>query len=421
MGYLKIYGWVALALFTLSCATYQDRVQPGVDLVRSGQVDEAVTHFEQLTQDEKSRDRLAYLLEYATVLQIAGRYQESSKVFIQADKLSEQLDYISISQNTLSALSSEEMIQYKGESYEKIMINAMNALNFIALNDIDSALVEVRRIDEKVKKYKRDNRESYEFNPFASYLSGVLYESLRKWDDAYIAYLKTANLTGASNPFLLSDLNRVAKLSDRTTQLQKEGFYQRELEKQSLGSPGCEAKARCGRLVLIFLQGWGPVKSPQLENPRYPTLLPSFNRTKVLEAEVTALRGAQKRTLQTQTVYNLEQAAIDTLVADQAALVARRFGSAIAKDVVAEQIRQKDELLGFLAWIFMHMSDRADLRQWASLPQTIQMAQLDLPIGDWQLNSKGFTSALEIAEVFAEQKISIQPGKTRFVILRSKK
>jgi len=421
MNYLKVLSQIAIAGLILSCATYQDRVQPGFDLAKSGQINEAVLHFKKLAQDQDSRDRLAHLLEYATILQMAGRYRESAQVFIQADKLSEELDYISVTQTTMSALSSEELIQYKGESFEKIMINAMNALNFIAMDEIDSALVEVRRIDEKVKKFRRDNREDYEFNPFGTYLSGVLYESLKKWDEAFIAYLRTVKMNNIENPLLLADLNRVSNLSDRKSQLKKEGFYVEELEKSNLGSPDCYSKKKCGRLNVIFIQGWGPVKRASFDNPRYPVLLKRESETRSLSIKINSNIDKLPRIYQTKPVYNVHAAAIATLAADQHALAIRRLGGFVAKEVVADQIRQQDELLGFIAWVVMHISDRADVRQWSLLPETVQILPVDLPEGTWSLEPAGLGSDMRISEFFDSKKVEIKAEKTQFVVLRAKK
>jgi hypothetical protein len=421
MSYFRLLICSVSVFYWFGCATYQDRIRPGVDYAVTGKMNDAVQHFASLAQDKSSRDRLAHLLEYGTILQMAGRYKESSLAFIEADRLSEQLDFVSVSQTTMSALSSEEMIDYKGESFEKIMINAMNAINFIALNDMDSALVEIRRIDEKVKKFQRDNREDYEFNPFGTYLSGLIYESLQKWDDAYIAYLKTAKMRNASNPFLLADLNRVALLSGRQSFLEKEGYYQKDLERPNLMSPGCESKKNCGRLNIIFLQGWGPIKKPSFQNPRFPTLMSRRSQTRSLSVSLQSDLDKIPRSFQTQSVYNVEEAAIKTLVADQSALAMRRLGGFVAKEVVADQIRQKDELLGFIAWLTMHLSDRADLRQWSLLPETIQILKVDLPEGDWEIHINGINSQRAVSESFESRSISIKKNKTQFLVLRSKK
>src|SRR5690606_9304797 len=103
---------------------------------------------------------------------------------------------------------------------------------------------------------------------------------------------------------------------------------------------------------------WGPRKAPNPQSPRFPILRSVYNETQGLQVEV-----GEQGSFKTKIVYDVNSAAIKTLLEDQGALAARRFGGFIAKEVVADQIRQKDELLGTAAWLFMHLSDRADLRQ----------------------------------------------------------
>jgi uncharacterized protein len=464
----------------LSCATYQDRIRPPIKSFRYGNQEEALVAVEKLSKEAHSRDRLAYLMEHATFLQMSGRYRESSRVFIQADQLSEQLDYVSLSHGAASAVTGEETLPYKGDSYEKIMINGLNALNFLALNDIDGALVEIRRIDEKIKKYRRDNRQDYEFNPFASYLSGLLYEALKQWDDAYIAYVKTAQInTGSYHPFLLDDLHRVAQRADRLSHLEKEGYYNPKVLASVVGSLesggpfGCKKKSPCGRLVVLFLQGWGPTKVPSSPGSPYPSLVPTFSVTRSLlfkvlptgskkeipptkevstpkggssSKEASSLKGGSTPreaflakgaptkeifskesaavtlstySFQTEPIYNVQKAAVETLKGDQGALIARHLGRVVTKEIVAHQIRQKDELLGALVWLAMFLSDRADLRQWASLPESIQMASINLPPGSWTLEFQGVDKHLQSSEVLQKQEVSLKNQETRFLILRA--
>lgn len=418
--------WLALGLW--GCATYQHQVQPGLAQAKSGQWDAAVDHFKNLTQDTEHKDRLAYLLELGTVLQMAGRYQESANVFIEADRLADQLDYISLTQTTLATLGGEEMVQYKGESYEKIMINAMNALNFIALGDLDAAHVEVRRIDEKVRKFQRDNREDYEFNPFGTYLSGLIFEAQKRWDDAFIAYERTFKIS-ERNPYLSYDLARVAKLAKREDQLKKIGAPIRGLDKAPYFNPDCKKQA-CGEVVVIFLQGWGPKKAPRVDSPQYPTLISTYDPIRSVSVELSSGPGNPKKTqnikLHSVKVYDVQAAAINTLVADQTALALRRLGAFVAKEVVAKKIGERDEGLGFLAWLVMHLSDRADLRQWASLPESIQLARYQVPAGNWQMQLRAVDAAGQpyLAEGTHEaspKQIQVRPGKMDFIIVRSLK
>ena len=55
-------------------------------------------------------------------------YKKSNEVFLKADKLSEQIDYQSVSRVAGATLLNEEMVQYKGDTFEKLFINASAAL-----------------------------------------------------------------------------------------------------------------------------------------------------------------------------------------------------------------------------------------------------------------------------------------------------
>ncbi len=110
--------------------------------------------------EQENGDQLVYLLDYATALQISGKLKESNQVFLKADKLSELVDYHSVSKIAGSLALNEEMVQYKGDTFEKIFINAYLAMNFLEMGNLDDALVEARRINEKYLKFRADEKRN---------------------------------------------------------------------------------------------------------------------------------------------------------------------------------------------------------------------------------------------------------------------
>ena len=75
-----------LSLIFTACASYQSQVSGPREMLKRGQISEALEKFKALAE-KPSDDQLVYLMEYATALQIAGQYKASSEIFIQADKL----------------------------------------------------------------------------------------------------------------------------------------------------------------------------------------------------------------------------------------------------------------------------------------------------------------------------------------------
>lgn len=403
----KIFILLFVFLMGTSCATYQGQVSGPRNLLKSGQVSEALEKFKELAE-KQDRDQLVHVMDYAMALQIAGQYRESSQAFIRADKLVDLNDYHSATNVVGATLGGEEMIQYKGESYEKFLINTMNAINFLMMGQYDDALVEARRINEKLSKMKMDGREPYELSPFARYLAGILWEAQKKYDDAYIEYEGSYKLDGG-NPLLAGDLIRSAKLARRPEAYQK---WKAEF-RSTADNPAWYDKNK-GELIIIYQQGWGPEKQAR-QQYRFPELHHVYSQTQ--QARLT-IDG--KPTAITERVYNVEQVAIQTLEKDFGALVARRVGGIAAKAVVADQVRQKNELLGGLAWIAMNVADRADLRHWSTLPQTIQMIRLPLPSGKYRISLQGLdVSGSATADELTEQDAVIRAGQKTFVNWRS--
>lgn len=408
----RIFLVAASVLFLAGCATHQTYVSEPIRLLQTGQIEAALQKLEPLANQD-SKDQLVFLMEYGTVLHIAGRYKESIQAFIKADKLADELDYHSVSKIAVATLGSEEMLQYKGESYEKLLINAYLSMNFLALGDYDASMVEVRRINDKIKKFRSDGREDYELNPFSSYLSALIWEGDQKYDDAYIAFEKTYELD-ASNPLLAQDLIRSAKLAKRM-----EAYNQWKKKFPEVVEDPSWYDKKMGQAILIYQQGWGPRKTFSYEDHRFPRLIPQMSTTQKARLMVA---GKENKTADSQIVYNVEQVAIRTLQADYSYMMLRKLGAFAAKEVVADQIRQKDELLGAIARIAMHLSDRADLRQWASLPETIQMARIYLPAGEYTVSVQGLLAeagTVPSPDSLEEKKIKIKPGRKTFVTWRS--
>lgn len=408
-AHLKLLSLVAgFCFFAAGCTTYQNKVAGARDALRSGQFARAVTELEPLAK-KKDDDQLVYLLDYATALQEAGRYKESMKAFAEAEAIADIQDYHSISNVAGSLVLSETMIQYKGDDYEKVMINAVNAVNYLETGDLDEALVEVRKLNQKLYKYKNEAKKDYEQNPFAYYLSGIIWEADRKWDDAYIAYKTAYELIPEYAP-LKQDLLRLARRAQRMDDFNdwKKKFGDVEV------SPLWKDKA-AGELIVILQQGWGPRKEPRPENPRFPYLVPSRNFTQTAAVEINGKREAQ-----TSPVFSVQDVAIKTLNDDYARLVASRVGGMVTKAVLSDQLRQKNEALGLLAWVILNAADQADLRQWSTLPQTFQVARVPLKAGKYKVQAAGLDAfGQETGERMQDRDIEIKPGQKVFVNWRT--
>lgn len=396
------------SLVFLSCATHNSRLAPIRNHLLQGQCEEAIKKLDELTAKDDS-DRLLYLMEHGSALQICRDYRKSNQMFLEADKLSEQIDYVSVSKVVGATLLNEEMIQYKGDIFEKLFINASAALNFIELEDFEAAMVEVRRINEKYNKFSSEEKTSYELNSFAQYLAGLIYELDRKYDDACIAYKSAYKLDTSFRNVALDMLSACwrAKRTQEFAELTK------QVEPTAEEMDFIKRKSKNEKIIL-YLQGLGPQKAPRPENHLYPYLLPAQNLTKQIVVSYTD-ESQKPHTKISSPVYSVEKAAINTIEADYNALTGRRLGARVAKEIVADQIRQKDRALGDLALIVMVVSERADLRGWSLLPETIQILRIDAAKMS-KIKVTGLNRFQAESESFEDIDLSLKPGKKIYLV-----
>jgi hypothetical protein len=422
-----IAGAITFVILQVGCATYQNKVEDARRLFISDP-EQAAEKLKPLAEEE-GRDQLVYLLDYATALQTAGRFEDSVQAFLRAEKLADLKDYHSITNVAGSLALSEEMVQYKGEDFEKVLINNMNALNFLAMGKLDEALVEVRRVNEKLTKLRIDGKKDFNQSPLAFYLGAMIWESDRKFDDAYIAYKKTYDVAPLYRP-LREDLIRAAVRAQRPE----------EVEKWKKAFPEVVVRPEwrdrnMGEIVVLYMHGWGPRKQPRPESPRYPKLVSVTYDRPILGVSVTANQSERKVPITGEAVdagkleayasgseiYSIDEVAIKALDGDFARLVGSRIAGVAAKAVLADQLRQKDNMLGQLAWVAMNLADRADLRQWSTLPSAFQIARIPLKAGKYQvrLQSGGTFAPISGDGIGASLRtVDVRPQGKSFLVWR---
>ena len=154
----RIITFVALAILTGSClsgcATYSDKVKSAQKAVATGQTKRAVELLnERLDTDSENRlpkkledtDTLV-LLERATVLQAMGKYKLAARDMMVADDRMEYLDLTTANKAKVGKwLYSGSSVTYRAPPYERLLLNTLNMINFLALRDVSGAKVEARR------------------------------------------------------------------------------------------------------------------------------------------------------------------------------------------------------------------------------------------------------------------------------------
>jgi uncharacterized protein len=315
-------------------------------------------------------NQLLFKLDQATALFAARKYEEAIPIFLEAEELAEIKDYTSISEEVGVLATGQGVRGYKGEDFEKVLINVYLALSFAATGQIESAQVECRKINLLLHRMISEGKRNYEESPFARYLAGILWEASGEWNSAYIDY-KLAYELDPSLPGLPSDLIYTAG---------KMGFASEESQwRQAYPHvPVRRDQHNGGELIVVYQQGRSPRKVPRREDHSLPRFVsrPSedYGARVVVGGET---KGELQRSLDISgtSVRYLEDR-IGRLKMAQLAGVATKaaIGYGVAKAT-------KDDDLGVLAFYALLLSDRADLRSWSTLPQSLQILRVPLSAG----------------------------------------
>ncbi|MDR2495240.1 MAG: hypothetical protein LBD24_08475 [Spirochaetaceae bacterium] len=105
-----------------------------------------------LEKDKKKlyRDRLLYCLDKGMLAHYAEGYEDSIGLLQEGEQAIEDAFTKSVTEAIGSSIVNDKVRAYAGEDYENIYVNAFNALSYYHRGDLESALVEIRRMTEKL-------------------------------------------------------------------------------------------------------------------------------------------------------------------------------------------------------------------------------------------------------------------------------
>ncbi len=141
---------------------------------------------------DTSGDNALLLLDRAVILQQLQDFDLSARDLQTADKQVEMMDFSRSTADEIGKyLFSDDTGPYKSPPYEKLMINTINMINYLAKGDLNGGRIEARRF-AVMQKYLKDNEsDGAELMGAGSYLAGFIFEqsnepqtAMRYYDEA---------------------------------------------------------------------------------------------------------------------------------------------------------------------------------------------------------------------------------------------
>ncbi len=359
----------------------------------------------------KEADIPLLLLERGTILQALQRYDLSARDFEIADKRLIVLDLTSDSAGEIAKyLFSDDATVYKAPPHEKLLLNTLNLINYLARGDASGAKVEARRIVIS-RKYLEGvtDEKRLSMMALASYLAGFAFEAagepnaaIRHYGDALdaggIATLeptvrRLAARTGASDPRLKAwtegPLPEVNPDDGEVLVVFQTGMApHRKAERLPIGAaivaasdpgPGARLSRQEQRRAQAF------AAKGVLKWVNYPTLRAVRLRDGPMRVTVdgVAIDGGSG--------LNIEQAVVQEFKRHEGSLIAGSLTRLLTRAVAGElsqaavKSASKNGLAGLLVGLAvegaMTAADTPDTRGWVTLPSQIRVARARLPAG----------------------------------------
>jgi uncharacterized protein len=185
------------AAFASGCAGYAGDVQEIRSALLAGDVPGALKESDRALEvgepDEYPKDvggnTSLLVLERASVKQALASHASSALDFQVADKNLEVLDLKNDTAGNIGKwLFSDNATVYKAPPHEKLLLNTLNMLNYLATGDLESARVEARRF-EIARRYVEDAYSPAEARlGLGEYLAGFTFEMSGRFEQALYHY-----------------------------------------------------------------------------------------------------------------------------------------------------------------------------------------------------------------------------------------
>jgi len=440
--WVVVLGWVG-------CASYAPHSIEIKNRLAGGRFDSAL---EEVDRAKSASSRLLTLYETGLILHYAQRFEDSNLQFHEAEILYEDLYTKSVSRELGALLTSDTAIEYRGERFESAYLHYYKILNYLHLGDGDAALVECRKLNEKLLLFRDAGGTFYTDDPFLQYLTGLVYESEGELADAWVSYRVAsdaferlgAEMGLSAPPSLRCDLARAGSVLG----------YRDELPERRAGDPCPEPAPGSGSVVLLLETGFAPHRVEiQLVAPIFKddNLKDDFDRDKF--AWTLADRAGRRRVATREVSYwltiafpdivaeptgiaeievlpveaptsatraaraaNIEAVAVKRFEERRPRMLAKTLARALAKYLAKEKVTGKQgEVAGMLVNVFNVATERADTRSWSTLPGRIHLARFFLPPGSYTLQVNLRDSGGEKLITIGIPEVEVESGRTAFL------
>lgn len=403
-----------------SCASYY---YTHVDFNREFEKGDLGKALETLQRDNKlanSKSKFLYYVNNGLLLSILGKYKDSNDYFEKAYLFGEdyQKNYAN---EAVSYLINPTVKVYPGEDHEHLLLLYYKALNYLKMEKYDDALVECRRLNIRLQqlsdRYSSENK--YREDAFIHTLMGIIYETTKDYNNAFIAYRNALNVYDDEYARLFGLQAPEQLKKDLLNTAYRTGFDgEFEAYKTQFGMEDYFPEQPEAELIFFWHNGLSPVKDEWSIN--FVINHESDNRfvftndymgisfpfevddkdDKSNLAKLEVFRVAFPKYVERPEYYlngtiddgngeyrlelaeDINKIAIHSLRERMMLELSKGLLRAALKKATEYSVRKENESLGAVIGLVNAMTERADTRNWQTLPHSILYARVPLKEGE---------------------------------------
>ena len=435
---------VALLFILPACSPHLE-LYPELDkLAARGRYLEAAKLVEKNKDVYDERNEVVFNMDRGIYYHYAGRYKKSNRAFEQAERRIDALYTESISGNIIAFAGNDNSLPYRGEDFESVMINIYRSINYLQLGDVDGALVEARKVNEKLtlinSNYGAKDKNEYAEDAFARMLMGALYEIGATRDDVNDAFISNRNAARLYRRDFLPKY-RVSSPSTLASNLLTTAGFMGATEVAEAkkmfpdgNAPSLREKRGQGQIYFLHFAG----RSPTKVEDAIRAIMPDGNQIKIVfpryKPNIYTVTGSRVRVGDGEAI-DLEVAepvgaiAIKNLKNRKARIMLKAIARATTKYLASKKLQKKTRekgggsaLLGFVVGnVYAEVSEQADLRSWRTLPDKILIGRALVPPGKHTLQVEFLSRTGVAIAARSLGEVELRAGQTRFIILHTLK
>lgn len=259
---LKRWSVTVMVMLGSACASFYETTYDYNQKFEEGSLDKALAALRGDNQYQKPSVKFLYYVNNGILLALLGQYEESNSYFEKAFLFGE--DYrLNIVREAASYLTNPMATIYRGEDHEHLMVLYYKAMNFLKMGKHEEALVECRRLNIRLQqlsdRYSSENK--YRRDAFIHTLMGIVYQADKDWNNAFIAYRNAYAIYEEDYERLFGVTAPDQLKADLLTAAWNTGFTDEfDFFKTKFNWPDFKVSNPEGELVFFWHNGLSPVK-----------------------------------------------------------------------------------------------------------------------------------------------------------------